>query len=155
MLVNEFKGLGRITTDKEHMVMRVTTNNTKVIYFTVALNSYYAGEQKTQYVDCVIYGKKAESFFEDYKKMISRNPYFVFDGEYTAYLKENTEINFKYKEVKIKINNYSLLPTKAPQENATTDDMNTDKIDIDFDDAFDKAIEELDRKDKTYQKNDI
>ena len=132
MLVNEFKGLGRITTDESEMRLRDTANNSKVLYFAVAINSYSNNTQNTQYVDCAIYGKRAESFLNAFKQFKTRKPFLFFQGEWNSYLKENVEKNIKYKSVNIRVDSFVFIPT-APKQ---TEGMS----DSDFDKAFQEAI---------------
>lgn len=139
MIVNNYRGLGRITTSDDKMILRDTSNKNKVLYFTVAINSYFDGEQKTQFVDCVTYGKMAEKFLKSYKKISSRKPYVLFEGEWASYLKEMKDMDFKYKDVKIKVNEFSFIPTIKGMK-----DDKGDIEDFNFEEAINNALESMD-----------
>ena len=54
--MNKYIGIGRITKDIE---LRTTSNNKSVSQFTIAINEGYGEEQRTNYIDCTVWGKQA------------------------------------------------------------------------------------------------
>ena len=56
--MNKYIGIGRITKDIE---LRTTNNNKSVAQFTIAINEGYGEEQRTNYIDCTVWGKQAEN----------------------------------------------------------------------------------------------
>lgn len=67
---NNYTGIGRLTRDPE---LSYTANSTAVTNFGVAIESrrFKKGdnwESKTVFLDCVLWGERAEKFVEKYKK---------------------------------------------------------------------------------------
>lgn len=56
--MNNFTGIGRITNDLE---LRSTSNNNSVCQFTIAINEGYGDKERTDFIDCVAWNKRAES----------------------------------------------------------------------------------------------
>lgn len=56
--MNKFIGIGRITHDIE---LRTTNNNKSVCQFTIAINDNCGDKQTTNYIDCVVWEKRAEN----------------------------------------------------------------------------------------------
>lgn len=56
--MNKYIGIGRITKDIE---LRTTSNNKSLSQFTIAINEGYGEEQRTNYIDCTVWGKQAEN----------------------------------------------------------------------------------------------
>jgi single-strand DNA-binding protein len=61
--INEWTGLGNLTRDPE---LRTTSGGQPVLKFSIAINESYkdrsgARQEKTEYVNCVVWGKQAET----------------------------------------------------------------------------------------------
>ena len=56
--MNSFNGIGRIVNNLE---LRVTSGDKSLCNFTIAINDEYGDHQKTNFIDCVIWGKNAEN----------------------------------------------------------------------------------------------
>lgn len=56
--MNSFNGIGRIVNNLE---LRSTNNNNSVCQFTIAINEGYGDKERTDFIDCVAWNKRAES----------------------------------------------------------------------------------------------
>ena len=56
--MNNFIGIGRIANNLE---LRSTNNGNSVCQFTIAINEGYGDKEKTDFIDCVAWNKRAES----------------------------------------------------------------------------------------------
>lgn len=56
--MNKFTGIGRIVNDLE---LRTTSNNNSVCQFTIAINDGYGEKERTDFIDCVVWNKRAEN----------------------------------------------------------------------------------------------
>lgn len=56
--MNSFNGIGRIVNNLE---LRTTSNNNSVCQFTIAINDGYGDKERTDFIDCVAWNKRAES----------------------------------------------------------------------------------------------
>lgn len=56
--MNNFTGIGRITNNLE---LRSTSNNNSVCQFTIAINEGYGDKERTDFIDCVAWNKRAEN----------------------------------------------------------------------------------------------
>jgi len=63
--MNSFCFTGRLTRDAE---FRSTPSGLSILNFTVANNTGYGDKQKTNYVNCTIFGKRAEGRLKDLLK---------------------------------------------------------------------------------------
>ena len=55
--MNNFNGIGRIVNNLE---LRTTSNNNSVCQFTIAINEGYGDKERTNFIDCVAWNKRAE-----------------------------------------------------------------------------------------------
>jgi single-strand DNA-binding protein len=63
--MNNFCFTGRLTRDAE---FRSTPSGLSILKFSVANNTGFGDKQKTNYVNCLIFGKRAEGKLKDYLK---------------------------------------------------------------------------------------
>lgn len=56
--MNSFNGIGRIVNNLE---LRSTNNGNSVCQFTIAINEGYGDKERTDFIDCVAWNKRAES----------------------------------------------------------------------------------------------
>ena len=56
--MNNFTGIGRIVNNLE---LRSTNNGNSVCQFTIAINEGYGDKERTDFIDCVAWNKRAES----------------------------------------------------------------------------------------------
>lgn len=56
--MNSFNGIGRIVNNLE---LRNTNNGNSVCQFTIAINEGYGEKERTDFIDCVAWNKRAES----------------------------------------------------------------------------------------------
>lgn len=57
-MINNFTGIGRIVNNLE---LRTTSNNKSVCQFTIAINDGYGDNERTDFIDCVAWEKRAEN----------------------------------------------------------------------------------------------
>ena len=55
--MNNFTGIGRIVNNLE---LRSTNNGNSVCQFTIAINEGYGDKERTDFIDCVAWNKRAE-----------------------------------------------------------------------------------------------
>ena len=65
MSLNRVILTGRLTRDPE---VRATQSGISVAKFTIAVNHYYKGEEKTSFIDLTAFGKNAELLRDYFKK---------------------------------------------------------------------------------------
>ena len=63
--MNIFSFTGRLTKDAE---FRSTPNGLSILLFSVANNTGFGDKQKTNFVNCSLFGKRAEGSLKDYLK---------------------------------------------------------------------------------------
>ena len=56
--MNSFTGIGRVVNNLE---LRSTNNGNSVCQFTIAINEGYGDKERTDFIDCVAWNKRAES----------------------------------------------------------------------------------------------
>ena len=56
--MNKFTGIGRIVNNLE---LRSTNNENSVCQFTIAINDGYGDKERTDFIDCVAWNKRAEN----------------------------------------------------------------------------------------------
>lgn len=56
--MNSFNGIGRIVNNLE---LKNTNNGNSVCQFTIAINEGYGDKERTDFIDCVAWNKRAES----------------------------------------------------------------------------------------------
>ena len=63
--MNKFNGIGRLGHDVE---LRYTTDELAVAHFSIAINRAGDKDNKTDWIDCVSFGKQAETIHRHFKK---------------------------------------------------------------------------------------
>ena len=63
--MNNFSFTGRLTQDAE---MQATQKGLSILKFSVANNTGYGDKQKTNYINCSLFGKRAEGQLRNYLK---------------------------------------------------------------------------------------
>jgi len=61
--MNNFSFTGRLTQDSE---FKVTTTGLSILSFSVANNTGYGEKKKTNYINCALFGKRAEGRLKEY-----------------------------------------------------------------------------------------
>lgn len=56
--MNKFTGIGRIVNNLE---LRTINNGKSVCQFTIAINEKYGDKERTDFIDCVVWDKRAEN----------------------------------------------------------------------------------------------
>ena len=93
--MNNFSFTGRLTQDSE---LKTTASGLSILSFSVANNTGYGDKQKTNYVNCALFGKRAEGRLKDYLKKgqevavtgeLNLNKFTKADGQQSASLECN------------------------------------------------------------------
>jgi len=93
--MNNFSFTGRLTQDAE---MQSTATGLSILKFSVANNTGYGDKQKTNFINCALFGKRAEGQLKNYLKKgqevavsgeINLNKYTKNDGQQGASLECN------------------------------------------------------------------
>jgi single-strand DNA-binding protein len=93
--MNNFSFTGRLTQDAE---IHATASGLSILKFSVANNTGYGDKQKTSFINCALFGKRAEGKLKDYLKKgqevavsgeLNLNKYTRNDGQQGASLECN------------------------------------------------------------------
>ena len=93
--MNNFSFTGRLTHDSE---LKTTASGLSILSFSVANNTGFGDKQKTNYVNCALFGKRAEGRLKDYLKKgqevavtgeLNLNKFTKTDGQQSASLECN------------------------------------------------------------------
>ncbi|MBT4196259.1 MAG: single-stranded DNA-binding protein [Gammaproteobacteria bacterium] len=93
--MNNFSFTGRLTQDAE---MQATSSGLSILKFSVANNTGFGDKQKTNYINCALFGKRAEGQLRNYLKKgqevavsgeVNLNQYTKKDGQQGASLECN------------------------------------------------------------------
>ena len=131
--MNNFSFTGRLTQDAE---MQATQKGLSILKFSVANNTGYGDKQKTNYINCSLFGKRAEGQLRNYLKKgqevavtgeLNLNKYTRNDGQEGASLECN-------------VNSVDMIGSKSTQsqqnqgatEKPQSMTSNTDDSDIPF-----------------------
>lgn len=80
--MNKFQCMGRLVSDPE---MRISEKGREIVYFTVAVSEKYKDSEKTDFIDFVAFGPKAEVIANHFKK---GQRMLIVDSKYNSYTKE-------------------------------------------------------------------
>ena len=93
--MNNFSFTGRLTQDSE---LKTTASGLSILSFSVANNTGYGDKQKTNFINCALFGKRAEGRLKDYLKKgqevavtgeLNLNKFTKADGQQSASLECN------------------------------------------------------------------
>lgn len=93
--MNNFSFTGRLTQDSE---LKTTASGLSILSFSVANNTGYGDKQKTNFINCALFGKRAEGMLKDYLKKgqevavtgeLNLNKFTKTDGQQSASLECN------------------------------------------------------------------
>lgn len=112
--MNKYIGIGRITKDIE---LRTTSNNKSVSQFTIAINEGYGEEQRTNYIDCTVWGKQAENM----SKYCSKGSLIAIEGRLQTGSYEDKE-GTKRKTTKVVAESIQFLGNKKEENKEITEE---------------------------------
>ena len=127
-MINQLVLEGRLTRDAE---LKYTPKGTSMLTFTIANNSGYGDYEKTLFLNCVIFGKRAEGLHQ----YLGKGQYVVIQGVLTQDKWQDRDGNNRV-SFNCMINELSLVPTgnrKRATEQRTTEKFN-DTTTEEFDD---------------------
>ncbi len=102
-MINSMTLEGRLTRDAE---LKYTQNGTSLLKFTIANNNGYGDYEKTLFLDCVIFGKRAEAL----SQYLTKGKYVVANGILTQNKWEDKDGNNRI-SFSLMVNDLSLVPT--------------------------------------------
>lgn len=115
--MNKFLATGNLTRDPE---MRYTPNGKAVTEFSIAVNEGSGEKRTTEYIDCQVWDKLAETVAEHCR----RGRKVLIEGRYTTEKWMDAKTQSERKRVRIKCSSVEFLdaPRQQPQAEAPADD---------------------------------
>ena len=110
----------------------MTAGLTKVANFTLAVDNGYGETQKTDFFNCVAFGKTAETI----SKYVGKGTLILVEGRLEIDKWTDKNYGVTKERPKIVVNNFKFLETKKSREDSFEEDVN------EMDDEFEKLLNE-------------
>ena len=103
--------MGNLTRDPE---LRFTQNNTALCKFTIAVDSGWGDKKETAFVDCTMWGKRAEAF----ERFHSKGSTALVEGEIKQDTWEDKNTGAKRSKLTVTVSDWSFAGKKEEREPA-------------------------------------